>query len=271
MGKFDGVLLVSDYDDTLYNLQLTVSAENHGAIRSFMEQGGHFTIATGRAHRTFTPQIAKEHLEFNAPVVLSNGAAIYDYQADRYVVQAHLDPETPGRMEALCAQFPEVGFEAYHGEDIFVHNPNEATYAHLSRVGVPFTLCPIPEMPTPWLKIIMEQEHAYLEQVQQYVLSHWGEHYEAIFSNRYLLELTRKNSTKGTMVARVAADLGIGADHIYCIGDNQNDIPMLARSAIPFAPANCDRSVREFGARILRHCDEHAVAQAIKILDGIYR
>ena len=28
MGKFDGVLLVSDYDDTLYDLNLTVSDRN---------------------------------------------------------------------------------------------------------------------------------------------------------------------------------------------------------------------------------------------------
>ena len=55
MGKFDGVLFFSDYDDTLYNSRRTVSPENHAAIRYFMEEGGRFSVATGRAHRTFTP------------------------------------------------------------------------------------------------------------------------------------------------------------------------------------------------------------------------
>ena len=45
---------------------------------------------------------------------------------------------------------------------------------------------------------------------------------------------------------------------------------MLARSAIPFAPANCAPQVKEWGAHILGHCDEHAVAQAIALLDSIY-
>ena len=72
------------------------------------------------------------------------------------------------------------------------------------------------------------------------------------------------------MVARAAELLGIDLGHIYCIGDNQNDIPMLALSAIPFAPANCAPAVKEWGARVLNHCDDHAVAQAIEILDGIY-
>lgn len=90
MGKFDDVLFFSDYDDTLYSHHLEVSAENKAAIRYFIQEGGRFSIATGRAHRTFTPQIAKEGLEFNAPVVLSNGAAIYDYSQDRYLVRTQL-------------------------------------------------------------------------------------------------------------------------------------------------------------------------------------
>jgi hydroxymethylpyrimidine pyrophosphatase-like HAD family hydrolase len=72
------------------------------------------------------------------------------------------------------------------------------------------------------------------------------------------------------MVARVARHLGVEPDHIYCIGDNRNDLPMLACSAIPFAPANCDERLRQWGARVLVHCDRHAVAQAIEILDKLY-
>ena len=270
MGKFDGVLFFSDYDDTLYNLKLTVTPEHRAAVRYFMDKGGRFSIATGRAHRTFTPQIEKERLEFNAPVVLSNGAAIYDYQAGRYLVRTRLDPATADRMEELCAQFPDLAFEAYHGEDIYVHNPNIVTMTHLKRVGVPHITCPIREMPAPWNKVIMEQDEPYLKEVQAYVLRHWSDSYEAILSNRYLLEITEKGSNKGTMVARVARLLNISPERVYCIGDNQNDIPMLAQSAIPFAPANCSQPVKDWGAHILCHCDNSAVAQAIALLDAIY-
>lgn len=270
MGKFDGVLFFSDYDDTLYNSRRTVSPENHAAIRYFMEEGGRFSVATGRAHRTFTPQIEKEGLALNAPVVLSNGAAIYDYAAGRYLVRTHLCPETPPRMARLCRDFPDLAFEAYHGEDIYVHNPNVVTMKHLERVNVPYTLCSIGEMPTPWNKVIMEQDESYLRQIQSYILARWAGDYEAIFSNRYLLELTDKGSDKGQMVARVARLLDISPENLYCMGDNQNDLPMLALSAIPFAPANCADEVKSWGARVLGSCDEHAVAQAIEILDKRY-
>lgn len=270
MGKFDGLLFMSDYDDTLYNHHLTVSGENLAAIRYFMDRGGRFSIATGRAYRTFTPQIEKEGLIFNAPVVLSNGAAIYDYEKDEYLELTQLPAATRERLAALCRVFPALGFEAYFGEDIYVHNPNVVTMRHLERVAVPYTICPIEEMEAPWVKVILQQDHPYLCQVQEYIKANWAPEYEVIFSNKYLLEMTALGSNKGGMVAKVARHLGIDPAKVYCIGDNQNDIPMLALSAIPFAPANCSQPVKDWGARILNHCNDHAVAQAIEILDGIY-
>ena len=97
-----------------------------------------------------------------------------------------------------------------------------------------------------------------------------GGHYEVIFSNAYLLELTRKGSNKGGMVAYLARYLGIDPKKIYCVGDNQNDIPMLAISAIPFAPSNCAPEVRAWGPRIVGSCDESCIAQIVGILDEVY-
>ncbi len=270
MGKFDGVLFVSDYDDTLYNSALKVSKEDRDAIQYFIDRGGRFSIATGRAHRTFTPQIEKENLKFNAPIILSNGAEIYDYSREIYIIRTQLNERTPGRMIKLCKMFPELAFEAYYDDDIYVYNPNKVTMRHLNRVAVPYKLCPIQEMPSPWSKVIMEQSEGVLKQVQKYFYQNWGNEYDVIFSNSCLLELTDKGGNKGTMVERLAKELSILQDHIYCIGDNQNDIPMLERSMIPFAPENCAQQVKDWGARTLNHCDRHAVAQAIDILDKIY-
>ena len=270
VGKFDGVLFYSDYDDTLYNSAHTVSHENHAAIRYFQQNGGRCSVATGRAHRTFTPQIEKERLVLTAPVVLSNGAALYDYGEDRYLRRTFLDRDAPERLAQLCRAFPDLAFEAYHDDDIYVHNPNAVTMNHLKLVGGTQILCPIEEMPTPWNKVIMEQDEPYLKEVQAHLLQHWGDRCEVIFSNHVLLELTAKGSHKGAMVAAAAQLLHVAPQNLYCMGDNQNDIPMLALSAIPFAPANCAQEVKDWGARVLGSCDEHAVAQAIEILDSIY-
>ena len=72
------------------------------------------------------------------------------------------------------------------------------------------------------------------------------------------------------MVQRLADHLDIAPGHVYCVGDNQNDIPMLALSAIPFAPANCAREVQDWGARVLCHCDEGVIGDIVALLDGLY-
>ena len=55
MGKFDGVLLATDFDETYYSAAGAVPPANLEALAYFEAEGGIFTVSTGRAHRTFAP------------------------------------------------------------------------------------------------------------------------------------------------------------------------------------------------------------------------
>ena len=57
LGKFEGVLLASDFDDTLVGSDCEVSRGNREALEYFVREGGRFTVSTGRAHRTFAPYV----------------------------------------------------------------------------------------------------------------------------------------------------------------------------------------------------------------------
>ena len=48
MGKFSGYLICSDYDGTFATAGQPVQ-ENLEALRHFVENGGRFTLATGRS------------------------------------------------------------------------------------------------------------------------------------------------------------------------------------------------------------------------------
>ena len=268
MGKFDGLLLVSDFDDTLYDSHHRVPPRNLAAINYWLREGGRFTVATGRAYTTFAPYV---HLApINAPVVLSNGSAIYDFHTDTMLVETQLDPRAPQDFQALMDAMPSLGMEAYHGEDIYVFRPNYVTYGHMAKVGTDYTVAPISDMPTPWNKVIVQQEYDQLLRARAWLEEHCPERYEAIFSNRYYLEVTRRGCNKGGMVQRLIDMLGVERDNLYCVGDNQNDIPMMALSAIPFAPANCAQEVKDWGAKLLCHCDEGAIGDIVEILDRKY-
>ena len=102
MGKFSGVLLASDYDNTLVYTESALlsggtlpplSHENREALTYFMAEGGIFSVATGRALPSFAP-IAPT-LPMNGPTILFNGAALYDFSRGKYLCTAFL-PDRPG-------------------------------------------------------------------------------------------------------------------------------------------------------------------------------
>ena len=289
MGKFDGVLLASDFDDTLYSSNLTgpdapqrqesdhgtgpiLSPANQKALAYFIAQGGRFCVATGRSRRTFQRYVGR--LPMNAPAVLSNGAVIYDFDAGRELYHAHLRPQVRDDLKVLSAALPTLGFELQFDDEVYIYRPNEITWLHLRRLGLSYREVDLAGLPDPalrpWSKLVIQDARGPLQEAQRYLLERWGDAYEPIFSNAHLLELTSKGSTKGGMVLRVAQHLGVRREHIYCVGDNQNDIPMMAVAAEGFAPSNCAQEVKNWGPTLLRSCEEDCIAQLVEILEKRY-
>lgn len=280
MGKFTGVLLASDFDNTLVYTEAALragtptpplSAENRAALEYFMAEGGKFAIATGRALASFAR--FADMVPMNAPAVVCNGAALYDFAADEYLDTAMLGGDVRAQIQTLLDRFPGVAVEAYHIDNV-IHavNPNAITrqHEHLTKVAVT-EAASLLEVPLPLGKLLLEAEHETLERVLVYMQEQgWAEEYELIFSAPLLLELTAKGANKGGMVCRLAKRLGIDMQHVYCAGDEANDLSMLAVAAEGFAPANCAAVVRESGATIVSDAQENAMADIISILDKRY-
>ena len=270
MGKFDGVLLASDYDAT-FAIGFDVPPANLEMVEYFKAQGGKFTISTGRALHTFG--IVRHCVPLHIPAILANGAMIYDYDKEEVLFERPLPDIAREDMSLLARLRPEMSLEVYRGADnLYVWNTNEHVKAHLDYVKrTPAGVGPIETFPLPWDKAILEHDHHILESLQTEILSRWGDRYEAFFSADTMLELNAKGCTKGAGVLRLAGMLGIEREHIYCVGDNQNDISMLEISAIPFAPEDAIPMVKALpGIQILPPCEEGAVAALIRRLDAIY-
>lgn len=267
--KFDGVLLCSDYDAT-FAIGSNISPANLERLAYFQDQGGRFTIATGRSVLTF--QKVRDLIPFNAPVLLANGSIIYDFQQEKALFERLLPPSVKEDMAQLARLRPEMSLEAYVGaNDLYVWNTNPFVEHHMAYVGASGHFCPIEEMPYPWDKAILEQDHETLLSLQREILSRWGDRYEAIFSAENMLELNPKGCSKGTGVLRLAELLGLKRENVYCVGDNENDISMLEISAIPFAPENSIPAVKAVpGVHILPPCEEGSIAALIDILDKRY-
>ena len=280
MGKFDGVLLASDFDNTLLYTEESLRSgvpvpplpeRNHRALESFMAQGGRFAIATGRALAAFIRYA--EMVPMNAPGVVCNGAAIYDFAQDRYLETAMLDAAARERGQEVLERFPGVAVEAYHIDNVIhVVHPNAISRQHEHITKAALTEAPtLLDVPLPLGKLLFEADHETLTEVLDFLTRQgWAEDYELIFSLSHLLEMTIRGANKGGMVRRLAARLGISMEHVYCAGDEANDISMLTAAAQGFAPANCTPAVASCGATLVCDAREGAIADVIEILERKY-
>ena len=281
MGKFTGVLLASDFDNTIVDTASSFrgggdmpapSARTLEALDYFMGNGGAFTVATGRALASF--QRLVDGVPMNVPAVLCNGAALYDFKTGEYLETNMLDREACRRAQVMLDAHPAVAVEAYHiGNVIHAVHPNDITrhHEHITHVGV--TEAPsLMAVPVPLGKLMFEGEHRELETIRDWFTAQcWAGEYELIFSDPTLLEMTALGANKGAMVLRLSERLGIGRAHIYCAGDESNDLSMLAVAAEGFAPANCAPAVRESGATIVSDARDSALADVVDCLEAKYR
>ena len=280
MGKFDGVLLASDFDNTLIYTEEALRTgtpvpplpeRNRKALEYFMAEGGRFAVATGRALAAFIHYA--EAVPMNVPGVVCNGAAIYDFEKGEYLETAMLDSSARERGQTVLDRFPTVAVEAYHIDNVIhaVH-PNAITRQHERITKAAVTEAPsLMDVPLPLGKLLFEAEHETLEEVLAFLTARgWAGDYELIFSVSHLLEMTVKGANKGGMVRRLAARLGVSMEHVYCAGDEANDISMLIVAKQGFAPANCAQAVRDCGATVVCSAQEGAIAQVVEILDRLY-
>lgn len=278
MSKFNGLLLVSDFDNTLVYTEEAlqkcvdmppVSDENRAAIEYFMANGGTFSVATGRAKPAFETVV--DGIPMNGPTVLFNGAAIYDFSRREYLVTAFLPDDVRPRIEEVVTDLPQVAVELYHDDNtIHALNANDVTRRHMHITHAPtIEVGSMDQVPAPISKALFSTEEAHLPELLAYLKAQpWYNDYELVPSAVTLVELTAKGANKGGMVSRLAQLLGVRRENVLCVGDHANDVSMLTWAGEGYAPANAIPLVLDTpGVRRLPDCRENAIAALIRDLD----
>lgn len=277
MGKFDNKLLLSDYDNTLHYTEEAlrqgtplppIHPRNLAALRYWMAEGGRFAVATGRALAAFRPQAAV--LPMNAPAVVDNGGAIYDFAQEAYLVRRFLPESALARIAAVMDAFPGLSLELYHDSALVqAVRPSAWNEKHALLTGLDFQVAEAVDrrhVSLPLTKALFVSQREELEQVHAFMAERgWAADYELIFSSDHLLEMTAKGADKGRMALRLKELCG--CRELICVGDHANDLPMLRAADRAFAPANAIEAVRASGARLVCHCLDGALAEVVEALD----
>ena len=115
MALFSDILLTVDYDRTMTDSNGQVPQRNLDAIAYFMENGGAFTVNTGRS----LPQSADvlKNVPMNAPFLCYNGGLTI--QDGKILAQCPIDLPMDETLQAVCKAFPDLNVDL-HGVDAHV-------------------------------------------------------------------------------------------------------------------------------------------------------
>lgn len=270
MGKFDGILIASDMDGTLLNDKHTIDAQTIAALKYFTANGGHFSLATGRT-RPGTAAYRKI-LPCNGPGVYLNGAIICDEITEQVVYMEGLDDRAKELAHKVMQQFPHIGIEVFLLDRSYVCNMCEITRRHFDMLNIPYTQCGLDEIAEPtneWGKINFTGEHAQVDQVKDF-LADWTDRFNLTFSTPIYYEMTCKGGHKGDGVRRAAEYIGVKPEFVCCVGDSNNDIPMLRSAGISFAPQNARKEVLELADVIVPDNNHDALKGVVDYLDRTF-
>ncbi|MCD7891760.1 MAG: Cof-type HAD-IIB family hydrolase [Ruminococcus sp.] len=257
------VLLLSDMDGTLLNSRKQISDTDRAAIEKFMALGGKFTVATGRTIQSFQSYLAK--LDLKMPVIMYNGAALYDYGRGELLFTMPLPSEARTITREILTAMPQVGGEVLKADGTYVFRNNDYEALHTKLCGVEPYYTELDSVPEGgWLKVLFAMAPEDIPQIEIIVRQKGYSSVSFVKTSDIFYEMLPLGVTKGSALAEYRRFSGMEGFTFVSVGDFDNDIEMLREADLGAAPANAEDSVKETADIVLNNsCETGAVAELI--------
>ncbi len=240
--------LLTDMDGTLLNPDKTISPRNAKAIADFRARGGLFSLATGRGAEATLPYM--QQLQPDYPVVMYNGALVYDWQRRRNVRAVTLPPQAKEAIAEIMSVSQEIGTEMLNSEGIFVVQDSEYEQKHLQIAKVQARYASLADMNAETcFKALFAASPTTIDALAELVTQPRFADFDFTRSHSWFLEMLPKNVSKGSALPTLRACLPEGTI-IGAAGDFDNDLTMLAAADLCACPADAQPVVKEAVQRL---------------------
>lgn len=273
MALFSDVLLTVDHDRTLTAPDSTIPARNLEAIRYFMENGGAFTMNTGRS----IPMALKNIFGIvpnNAPLLLYNGSAAYDEKAGILTRYTPIDLDPGTLLPFLQEKFPALNVEVQALDAHYLMRKNAGWEDYCDHNFCPWKYARPEEIPGPFIKFsfygefrentVASMYRATPEELNQfdemiaYMEENYGDKIEIFRACARIADIHAKGVSKLNSARLLQKELG--RKILVCVGDAENDLTMLEGADYAFCPS--DGTVADRFPNVC-NCAEGAVADVI--------
>ena len=262
------ICIITDLDGTFLPQSKVPLPRDLAAVRKFEAAGGMFTIATGR-----TVQASKrypEQLGLKSPMIVFNGAAIYDAGQDR-IIYTHPLPAAAREMTAkILCDHPASGGEVLCAEDTWVVRNTRREQEHVQVCGVTPRYADVMDVTGTWLKVLFAMDPEQMPAFMDYIASQTFEGVDFIRSDAKFYEMLPAGVSKGSALNAYRNLPGMEGFTFVAVGDYHNDLAMLRAADFAVCPQNACDEVKACADLVLsRTCEEGAMAELIdRILAG---
>lgn len=257
--------LITDLDGTLLPDTKILSEIDKQAIKRFREDGGKFSIATGRTLQAAESFISE--LKIDMPVILYNGSLIYDIDEKKPLYTNELPECAEEITEELLKHVENPGVEVLRLDNIYVVCNNEYEKKHVEICGVEPAYMPISEVPKGgWYKILFADFPETIDGLEKNMKS---KVYPVDFvrSDKTFVEMLPKNSSKGAALKEYIKICNLDNFKVIAAGDYHNDIEMIEAAHCGAATANAQQGVKDKADIVLeKTSNEGAIAELIDMI-----
>lgn len=247
MGRFDGYLLCADLDGTFLNRGGQLIERNLEALRHYVEEGGLFTLATGRSPSYIAGEY-QQKIPMNTYLICFNGAVIYDQAQKKNLYETHVE-RAP--LETLFQEKSAL----FDGVKQYFHTDAGTRLSYEDTKGEGIYKC-----------VFAFAHRDLCLQAKSALEEAYGDVFTFNRSWPQGLELLGKGSDKGAAVQALRAMLGETIRTLVCVGDFENDLPMLRIADIGYAVDNALPEVKAAADRVTVSCSEGAIGAILEDL-----
>lgn len=264
-------LVASDVDGTLIDDAERVTTRTRDAVRTVVESGTPFVLATGRPPRWLAPVV--DGLGFAPLAVCANGAVLYDAAADRVLDASTLSLETLAWLADLVEyELPGAGLAA---ERVGATAHDTATAQFVSAPGYEHAwlnpdhteMAPEDILSAPAVKMLIRIPGARSADMAAKLRPLVGERADLTYStDNGLIEVSAPGVTKASGLRQMARRLEVAETGIVAFGDMPNDIPMLAMAGHGVAVENAHPEAKAAADEVTATNSDDGVARVLERL-----
>ena len=272
MGIYSDVLLTVDFDRTLTAPDSSIPQRNIDAIRYFIENGGAFTVNTGRSVPMYSSKL--DLVPVNAPLLLYNGSAAYDKDRKEFTFATPIDLDMVQTLRKTMELFPGYAVELQGLEHHYLFEDNEGWAKYNEHNRCPYAFCDLADAPGPFLKFTIygqfrdvtvadlyngsDEEFAAFDAIHEKLEEVFGDKCVVFRAAPRIIDIHAKGVSKAKSARRLQAELG--RKILVCVGDGENDVTMMENADYAFCPG--DAIIRDRFENVC-DCAEGAVADVI--------